>query len=68
MPRNHPTSMKYRGTGFRASMRPRRVPRNHFIFSSSPSVGMTGFNEAEARASESPVTPGEEVVPGLWLQ
>ena len=45
-----------------ASMRPRRVPRNHMDFNNSGHASLPGFNEAEARASESLISP----LPGIW--
>ena len=54
VPRNHLRPRAPCREGKVASMRPRRVPRNHAERHRFREQGMSGFNEAEARASESP--------------
>ena len=54
VPRNHGHAAFFSGGEGGASMRPRRVPRNHRAEWWMEAEKKRGFNEAEARASESP--------------
>ena len=61
-------SSHVRGSVSRASMRPRRVPRNHCFCMFPKRPTMNRFNEAEARASESPRLDAGMLVKIIGLQ